>query len=412
VNALGVLKRIIESHQLFDATFTLIVHPAAPGWRQRHRTTEQRIDHMLDDVSDGGLATLSLPGRELADWRLVDLEEHRQPDGDLLSICSRFEVAGDVRHLALMDLHPEEFIPHRRLDAAVRSLCGGRPFWLLRTDRHHHVYGDFTMDEREWRSWNARFQMPAVLVDAHYVGRSLQLGYNTLRLNAGSEYQCVVPTVVHDDPPIVRGPMVERAIRLALSRQSRQLRKSGEPTVHHLREVAELAVSIHGECLARPKMVLPDVSADELYACGYLHDSIEDSATDYEDVVEAAGHKVAEWVCKLSEDKRLPADQRHDAYEGEIAGASDGVQIVKLADLLSNLRGIRGSEPLNWIGGYLDVAERQLGLLHRALGRTTQFREASDHLVRARQWLLECQRRDLGPAMAAEAFGPSAGERR
>lgn len=383
--------------------FMLLVHPTAPGWRQRHRTAEQRIDHSLDDITDEGRTSFSLSGRELTTSSLAELDRYRRDESDLLSICSRLRGPdGVARHLALMDLHPDEFIPHDRLAAAVRSQCGGRRFWLLRTDRHHHVYGDFTMDEAEWLRWNAGFQMAAVLVDPHYVGRSLQLGYNALRLNAGTAYQRVIPATVAIDPDVRNGSMAGGAVRLALLRQSRQLRKSGEPTMNHLREVAELAVAIHRECVERAPD-LRSVSAEDLYACGYLHDSIEDSATDFEDVEQAAGSKVAEWVHLLSEDKRLPAKQRRAAYERQLESASDAVQIVKLADLVSNLRGIRGSESLAWMERYLDATERQLKLLRSPLNTCKWFCEALDHIRRWRQWLEVRPGRNHVAALATEA---------
>lgn len=404
LNALDVVREIIEGHRLHDSSFTLFVHPTAPGWRERHRTAEQRIDHSLDDVVDEGWARILLSGRELASSSLDDLDRYQQSEGDLLSICSRLQrPRGGVRHLAMMDLHPEEFIPYDRLTAAVRPLCGEREFWLLRTDRHHHVYGDFTMDEREWLRWNAGFQMPAVLVDAHYVGRSLQLGYNALRLNAGSTYQRVVPATVDADPDLDREPMAARAVRLARLRQSRQLRRSGEPTMHHLREVAELAVAIHADCVKRGVPDLWNVSAEDLYACGYLHDTIEDSATDFEDVEQAAGRQVAFWVRLLSEDKRLPVRERRLAYDDQLRHAPMAVGIVKLADLLSNLRGIRGSESLRWLKGYLNVVDRQLELLAEALDGTAWFCEARDHVGHWRQWLKEPRGGEHVAAVAAEA---------
>src|SRR5207249_3863376 len=99
-------------------------------------------------------------------------------------------------------------------------------------------------------------------------------------------------------------------------------------------------------------------------------------------VEQEAGLRVAEWVRRLSEDKRLPAGQRREAYERQIAGATGAVQVVKLADLLSNLRGIRGSEPVSWIEEYLDVSRRQLDLLTDVLHPTRWFCEARDLIRR------------------------------
>ena len=126
-----MVREIIERHGLFDAAFTLFARPTAPGWRERHRTVEQRIDHSLDDLVDNGWARFSVSGKELAGSSMDDLDHYRDGGNDLLSLCSRLHVAdGAVRHLPLMDLATDEFIPNIRLTEAIRSLCGGRQFWL------------------------------------------------------------------------------------------------------------------------------------------------------------------------------------------------------------------------------------------------------------------------------------------
>ncbi len=125
-------------------------------------------------------------------------------------------------------------------------------------------------------------------------GHSLLWGCNLLRLNGGHGYQLTVPTTALERRKPHGGPIAAQAAQLAEDRHRCQLRKSGEPTVNHLREVADMAVAIWAEYVAHGGPAPVDVSDEELYDCGYLHDCIEDTDSDYEDVVRVAGARVAD----------------------------------------------------------------------------------------------------------------------
>src|SRR6266702_142461 len=45
-----------------------------------------------------------------------------------------------------------------------------------------------------------------------------------------------------------------------------------------------------------------------------LHDTIEDTTTDFDDLAERFSPEVAEWVALLTKDKRLPEAEREAAY--------------------------------------------------------------------------------------------------
>lgn len=375
VNALEIVQQLVRQRGLEDEKLTLVSHHAGGGWRQRYRTAEERIDHPL---SGGQLLALGMG----------DLDRIGAGGDRVVSISSRLRGRAGDRHLALMDLCPGVYAPLSRVEADVREICGQRGIWLLRSGRHYHVYGDFLLDETGWWHWNVQFLLPSGLVDSRYIGCSLLWGANLLRLNAGRRSLTTVPAVAAEQPEAVSGETATRARQLAERLHGRQLRKSGEPMLNHLREVAELAVQIYDECLGPGGSPSEgDASPEELYACGYLHDSVEDTSTDYEDVERVAGRRVADWVAVLSHDKRLPQVERNGRYENQIAAAGLVPRVVKLADLLSNLRGLRGTEEPDWILRYLAVAERQLALISRGLDRCGSMVEARDHILRWRRRL-------------------------
>lgn len=68
-----------------------------------------------------------------------------------------------------------------------------------------------------------------------------------------------------------------------------------------------------------------------------LHDTIEDTPTDYDDLAQKFGDRVAGWVGALSKDMRLPEAEREAAYIAKLTAAEPGVKIAKLADIFDNL---------------------------------------------------------------------------
>jgi guanosine-3',5'-bis(diphosphate) 3'-pyrophosphohydrolase len=75
----------------------------------------------------------------------------------------------------------------------------------------------------------------------------------------------------------------------------------------------------------------------EVMAAAVLHDTIEDTTTDYDDLVKAFGPRIAGWVALLSKDKRVPEEQREAEYRAALAVADWQVKACKLADLFDNL---------------------------------------------------------------------------
>lgn len=68
-----------------------------------------------------------------------------------------------------------------------------------------------------------------------------------------------------------------------------------------------------------------------------LHDTIEDTTTDYDDLAERFGVEVASWVSALTKDKSLPDPEREAKYVARLSAAPWQVRVCKLADLYDNL---------------------------------------------------------------------------
>jgi guanosine-3',5'-bis(diphosphate) 3'-pyrophosphohydrolase len=105
-----------------------------------------------------------------------------------------------------------------------------------------------------------------------------------------------------------------------------QLRKDGAtPYVSHAFRVCLVVRHVFG--FDDPRML----------AAALLHDTIEDTATDCDDIIEQFGADVARWVAALTKDMRRPEEQREAEYTQVLAAAEWQVKACKLADIFDNL---------------------------------------------------------------------------
>ncbi len=71
-------------------------------------------------------------------------------------------------------------------------------------------------------------------------------------------------------------------------------------------------------------------------AAALLHDTIEDTLTDYDEIHGLFGAEVADLVAALSKNMTLPEARREADYDSRLAGADWRAQLVKLADVYDN----------------------------------------------------------------------------
>ena len=76
----------------------------------------------------------------------------------------------------------------------------------------------------------------------------------------------------------------------------------------------------------------------EVLAAAALHDTIEDTPADYDDIESRFGDAVAALVAALSKDMTRPYKDREAAYEAALKAGDWRVKLIKLADTLDNLR--------------------------------------------------------------------------
>lgn len=76
---------------------------------------------------------------------------------------------------------------------------------------------------------------------------------------------------------------------------------------------------------------------DEVLAAAVLHDTIEDTRTDFEDLAEEFSPRVAQLVSVLSKDARLPEEEREKEYFERLRNGPIEALLCKVGDALDNL---------------------------------------------------------------------------
>lgn len=120
-------------------------------------------------------------------------------------------------------------------------------------------------------------------------------------------------------------PSITAARRFAKKKHAGQFRKNGKTTTFsHLEDVVKN--------LKRMK-----IKNEEIICAGWLHDTIEDTDTDFDSIKDTFGKRIADIVVSLTKDNRLPRKQREIKYARELKVAGVKAKLVKIADILANV---------------------------------------------------------------------------
>ena len=85
------------------------------------------------------------------------------------------------------------------------------------------------------------------------------------------------------------------------------------------------------------------IDDDVILSAAWLHDVIEDTSTNYDEINNKFGSVIADIVSSLSKDGRLPRRSREIEYAQRLSTASPRAKVVKLADILVNLKSVTDS---------------------------------------------------------------------
>ena len=118
---------------------------------------------------------------------------------------------------------------------------------------------------------------------------------------------------------------VTEARNFAKKKHAGQLRKNGKTTTFsHLKDVVK-------------NLKKMKVTNNDTICAAWLHDTIEDTDTDFDSIKDRFGKNVAEIVVSVTKDNRLPKKQREIKYQKDFKASSAKAKLVKIADILANV---------------------------------------------------------------------------
>jgi GTP diphosphokinase / guanosine-3',5'-bis(diphosphate) 3'-diphosphatase len=129
-----------------------------------------------------------------------------------------------------------------------------------------------------------------------------------------------------------------KALAFAAHKHRDQRRKDAEasPYINHPIALADVLVNEGG------------VTDVETLCAALLHDTVEDTATTHQELVDAFGSRIARIVAEVTDDKSLSKAERKRLQVEHAALLSPEAKLVKLADKISNLRDVASHPPAHW----------------------------------------------------------------
>jgi len=123
--------------------------------------------------------------------------------------------------------------------------------------------------------------------------------------------------------------LVKSAELFAKKKHSGMMRKDGTTLYSkHLEDVVNRLKSL-------------GVIDEELLCAGWLHDTIEDTDTTFDDLHEQFGSRVVVLVTSLTKDMSLTRKKREQIYVKQLKEASSDAKLIKLCDISANLSDLK-----------------------------------------------------------------------
>jgi len=119
-------------------------------------------------------------------------------------------------------------------------------------------------------------------------------------------------------------------------RDQRRKGPDAHPYINHPIEVAELLARVGG------------VTDPTVLVAAILHDTIEDTETTPAELEDLFGRDVRSLVEEMTDDKRLPKDERKRHQIEHAPRLSSGAKLIKVADKIANVRDVADKPAKGW----------------------------------------------------------------
>jgi len=137
---------------------------------------------------------------------------------------------------------------------------------------------------------------------------------------------------------MINHQLILKAADFAAYKHRNQKRKDEEktPYINHPIAVAKIISEIG------------NIEDPEILAAALLHDTIEDTKTTPEELIENFGERVCHLVQEVTDDKTLPKLERKQRQIDHAKEISKDAALIKLGDKISNVTDITNTPPTNW----------------------------------------------------------------
>lgn len=205
------------------------------------------------------------------------------------------------------------------------------------------------------RGWSQRTLAEAIGVKQPHIAR-LELGHNDPSLSTMRKLATAlgvsVEHIAHELEAQQRGPratpsqkgsadstsLLLKATEFAAHKHRDQRRKDADasPYINHPIALANVLCNEGG------------ITDPVILSAALLHDTLEDTETDYEELRGQFGDDIADVVVEVTDTKWLSKDARKRLQISKASHSSARARAVKIADKICNLRDILASPPAGW----------------------------------------------------------------
>ena len=132
--------------------------------------------------------------------------------------------------------------------------------------------------------------------------------------------------------------LILKAAHFAAQKHRDQRRKDEDfsPYINHPISIAKIISEIG------------NVEDPEVLAAALLHDTIEDTKTTPEELIDNFGERVCSLVQEVTDDKNLPKLERKQRQIDHAKEISKDAALIKLGDKISNVTDITDTPPTHW----------------------------------------------------------------
>lgn len=170
-----------------------------------------------------------------------------------------------------------------------------------------------------------------------------------------------------------------RAATFAANKHRDQRRKDvgASPYINHPLAVASRLVNDGG------------VNDVQLLCAALLHDTVEDTATTFDELTEAFGEEISQLVSEVTDDKSLKKEERKQLQIEHAPHKSERAKQLKIADKICNVGDINAESPAGW------SRERKLEYFDWAENVIAGCRGVNESLDRAFDLVLQTSRKNV-----------------